>query len=85
MKKFRKLAAAFLAVLMLVGVLPISASADGDKLIALTFDDGPSSSNTARLLDGLKARARTAHSSSSAKWPSAAPALSSAPGRRVTR
>ena len=56
MKKFRKLAAAFLAVLMLVGVLPISASADGDKLIALTFDDGPSSSNTARLLDGLKAR-----------------------------
>ena len=56
MKKFRKLAAAFLAVLMLVGALPVSASADGDKLIALTFDDGPSSSNTARLLDGLKAR-----------------------------
>lgn len=56
MKKFRKLAAAFLAVLMLVGALPVSASADGDKLIALTFDDGPSSSNTTRLLDGLKAR-----------------------------
>lgn len=56
MKKFKKLAAAFLAVLMLVGALPVSASADGDKLIALTFDDGPSSSNTARLLDGLKAR-----------------------------
>ena len=56
MKKFRKFAAAFLAALMLAGVLPISASADGDKLIALTFDDGPSSSNTARLLDGLKAR-----------------------------
>ena len=55
-KKFRKLAAAFLAVLMLVGALPVSASADGDKLIALTFDDGPSSSNTTRLLDGLKAR-----------------------------
>lgn len=48
MKKFRKLAAAFLAVLMLVGALPVSASADGDKLIALTFDDGPSSSNTTR-------------------------------------
>ncbi len=56
MKRFRKLAAAFLAVLMLAGIMPVPAQADGDKLIALTFDDGPSSQNTARLLDGLKAR-----------------------------
>lgn len=56
MKSFRKLAAAFLAALMLAGVMPVPAHADGDKLIALTFDDGPSSKNTARLLDGLKAR-----------------------------
>ena len=54
MKKFRKLAAAFLAVLMLVGALPISASADGDKLIALTFDDGPTDSTTPHILDILK-------------------------------
>lgn len=56
MKSFRKLAAAFLAALMLAGVMPLPAHADGDKLIALTFDDGPSGQNTARLLDGLKAR-----------------------------
>lgn len=56
MKKFRKFAAAFLTVLMFVGVMPMPAQAAGDKLIALTFDDGPSGSNTARLLDGLKAR-----------------------------
>lgn len=56
MKSFRKLAAAFLAALMLAGVMPVPAHADGDKLIALTFDDGPSGQNTARLLDGLKAR-----------------------------
>ena len=56
MKKIKRFAAAFLAVLMLVGVMPVSAHADGDKLIALTFDDGPSGKNTARLLDGLKER-----------------------------
>ncbi len=56
MKKIKRLAAALLAVLMLTGVLPVSAHADGDKLIALTFDDGPSGKNTARLLDGLKER-----------------------------
>ena len=56
MKKIKRLAAALLAVLMLIGVLPVSAHADGDKLIALTFDDGPSGKNTARLLDGLKER-----------------------------
>ena len=34
MKSFRKLAAAFLAALMLAGVMPLPAHADGDKLIA---------------------------------------------------
>lgn len=47
-------------VLMLTVVLtmiPFSANAAaGDKLIALTFDDGPDSSDTPRLLDGLKER-----------------------------
>ena len=56
MKIFRKFAAVFLAVMMLAGIAPIPARADGDKLIALTFDDGPSSQNTARLLDGLRVR-----------------------------
>ena len=56
MKKFKRFAAAFLAVIMIVGILPVSAHADSSKLIALTFDDGPSSQNTVRLLDGLKAR-----------------------------
>ncbi len=56
MKRIKRLAAALLAVLMLMGVMPVSAHADGDKLIALTFDDGPSGKNTARLLDGLKER-----------------------------
>ena len=46
----------FLAVLMLASILPVQAQADSPKLIALTFDDGPSSKNTSRLLDGLKAR-----------------------------
>lgn len=56
MRKMRRFAAIFLAVLMLAGMLPIQAQAASPKLIALTFDDGPSSKNTSRLLDGLKAR-----------------------------
>ena len=57
MKRFTKIAAALLAVLLLVGIMPPKAQAAGStKLIALTFDDGPSSANTGRLLDGLKAR-----------------------------
>ena len=56
MRKIKRLAAIFLAVLMLVSIVPVQAQAAGSKLIALTFDDGPSSKNTARLLDGLKAR-----------------------------
>ena len=56
MRKMRRFAAMFLAVLMLASILPVQAQADSPKLIALTFDDGPSSKNTSRLLDGLKAR-----------------------------
>ena len=45
-----------LAVLMIVSLLPLGAAAyNGEKLIALTYDDGPSQ-YTSQLLDGLKAR-----------------------------
>lgn len=45
-----------LAVLLVVSLLPLgAAAANGEKLIALTYDDGPSQ-YTAQLLDGLKAR-----------------------------
>ncbi|MFR7758818.1 MAG: polysaccharide deacetylase family protein, partial [Christensenellales bacterium] len=57
MRKFTKIMAMLLAVLLLVGIMPPKAQAAGStKLIALTFDDGPSAANTGRLLDGLKAR-----------------------------
>ena len=46
-----------LAVIMLVGLVPAGAQAKtGAKLIALTFDDGPSGAYTPQLLDGLKER-----------------------------
>lgn len=54
--KRKRMTAAFLVVLMLFALLPAGAqAADGDKLIALTFDDGPSQ-YTPALLDGLAAR-----------------------------
>lgn len=57
MRKFTKITAVLLTVLLLVGIMPPNAQAVGStKLIALTFDDGPSAANTGRLLDGLKAR-----------------------------
>lgn len=57
MKKMRKIVTLLLTALLLVGLVPPTADAAGSsKLIALTFDDGPSSANTGRLLDGLKAR-----------------------------
>lgn len=57
MRKFTKITAVLLAILLLVGIMPPKAQAAGStKLIALTFDDGPSAANTGRLLDGLKAR-----------------------------
>lgn len=46
-----------LAFIMLATLLPVQALASAnDKLIALTFDDGPAGSNTTALLDGLRAR-----------------------------
>ncbi len=57
MRKLKRAAVMLLAVIMLVGLVPLQAdAAGGTKLIALTFDDGPSYANTTRLLDGLKAR-----------------------------
>lgn len=49
--------ALLLAIIMLAALLPVQAmAASGDKLIALTFDDGPAGDNTTTLLDGLRAR-----------------------------
>lgn len=46
-----------LAIILIATLLPVQAmAASGDKLIALTFDDGPAGSNTTRLLDGLRER-----------------------------
>ncbi len=46
-----------LALILFFGVLPLQTNAvQGGKLVALTFDDGPSSTYTPKLLDGLKAR-----------------------------
>lgn len=53
----KRILSALLALVLVVTLLPLQANAaQGSKLIALTFDDGPSSRNTAALLDGLKAR-----------------------------
>ena len=53
----KRLFALFLALTLLVTVLPFQASAaQGSKLIAITFDDGPDRVDTPRLLDGLKER-----------------------------
>ena len=57
----KRILAMLLAVVMVTALLPFGASAEGKKLIALTFDDGPSQ-YTESLLDGLKepgARGRT--------------------------
>ena len=46
-----------LMLALILTVIPVGVSAaQGDKLIALTFDDGPDSKDTPRLLDGLKER-----------------------------
>ncbi len=50
-----RILAVLLAVLMVTALLPFGASAAGEKLIAVTFDDGPSQ-YTSQLLDGLAAR-----------------------------
>lgn len=54
-KDMKRLLSVALAVVMLLSLVPFTASAQGEKLIAVTFDDGPSS-NTAALLDGLNER-----------------------------
>ena len=51
----KRILAMLLAVVMVTALLPFGASAEGKKLIALTFDDGPSQ-YTESLLDGLKER-----------------------------
>ncbi len=57
MKRFLSLLLAVVLVLTLVPVQPLRAQAKtGGKLVALTFDDGPSSKYTNQLLDGLKER-----------------------------
>lgn len=46
-----------LMLTLILTMIPVQASAaKGDRLIALTFDDGPDSKDTPRLLDGLKER-----------------------------
>ena len=57
MKRFLSLLLAVALVLTLLPGMPIRAQAKtGGKLVALTFDDGPSSKLTPQLLDGLKER-----------------------------
>ena len=57
MKRFLSLLLALVLVLTLFPVTPPRAQAKtGGKLVALTFDDGPSSKYTSQLLDGLKER-----------------------------
>lgn len=52
----KRIATFLLALVLVVTLLPAGAqAANGDKLIALTFDDGPSQ-YTSALLDGLAAR-----------------------------
>ena len=57
MKRFLSLLLAVVLVLTLVPAQPLRVqAATGGKLVALTFDDGPSSKYTTQLLDGLKER-----------------------------
>ena len=53
----KRLLALAMALVLFVSVLPLQANAvKGGKLVALTFDDGPSATYTPKLLDGLKKR-----------------------------
>ena len=57
MKRILSFVLALVLVLTLLPTLPLRAEATtGGKLVALTFDDGPSSVYTPQLLDGLKER-----------------------------
>lgn len=56
MSAMKKKISFLLALIMLMSLIPVSASAASkDKLVAITFDDGPSK-YTEKLLDGLKKR-----------------------------
>lgn len=53
----KRILSLMMALVLTATLLPVRArAAKGGKLIALTFDDGPSSKYTAQLLDGLKER-----------------------------
>ena len=53
----KRMLSLIMAMVLLLPLLPVRAQAKtGGKLIAITFDDGPSSKYTAQLLDGLKER-----------------------------
>ncbi len=53
----KKILSIMLALVLVLSLMPIRAQArTGGKLVALTFDDGPSSRYTKQLLDGLKTR-----------------------------
>ena len=57
MKRILSLLLALVMVLTLFPVMaPRAEAKTGGKLVALTFDDGPSSKYTPQLLDGLKDR-----------------------------
>ena len=57
MKRFLSLLLAMALVLTMLPAMTLRAEAKtGGKLVALTFDDGPSSKYTGQLLDGLKER-----------------------------
>lgn len=43
-----------LVLILVISLVPVPARAAGEKLVALTFDDGPHKTNTPQLLDGLK-------------------------------
>ena len=61
-KAWRRMAAFFLCILLTltaIPAIPARAAENGKKLIAITFDDGPSA-NTPTLLDGLEARGAVA-------------------------
>ena len=50
----KRMMSLILAAVLLFTLIPVPARAAGEKLVALTFDDGPHKSYTPQLLDGLK-------------------------------
>ena len=53
----KRILSLLLALVLAATLLPVRAQAKtGGKLVALTFNDGPSSKYTRELLDGLKER-----------------------------